>query len=433
MRNVNVGLIGFGTVGSGVCKALIEKRAYLRRRLGASINLLKVCDINLRRNRHVQLRKGILTKDVNNVIKNPDIDIAVELVGGIHPAREFILGAIENKKHIVTANKALLSEEKKELFRAAVRKGVELRFEASVGGGIPIIKALREGLVANRVNSIYSIINGTCNYILSEMADKGISFNKALEQAQKKGYAERKPALDIEGHDSAHKLAILASLAFGIDVRPKDIYVEGITNISESDIKYASDFGYAIKLLAIAKKMGRELELRVHPTLVSKNHPLSSVNGNFNAVFLSSDMLGESLLYGQGSGSVPTASAVVSDIVDVARNIIGGSSAKVPSIIYDRQVDRIKRQKDFYTSHYIRFSSIDKPGVLAKISKILSHYKISIASVNQKERKRERIVPIVMTTHEAKESDLSRALEEIDSLSMIRKKSVVIRSEKDLK
>jgi homoserine dehydrogenase len=432
MRNINVGIIGFGTVGSGVARALIEKRAYLRRRLGVSVNLAKVCDKEFRRKRPIQLNRGILTRHVSDIIKNPNIDIVVELIGGISPAREFILDAIKNKKHVVTANKALLSEEKKELFKAAAKNKVELRFEASVAGGIPVIKAMREGLVANRIDSIYGIINGTCNYILSKMADKNISFNTALEQAQKRGYAERKAALDIEGHDSAHKLAILASLAFGIDVKPKDIYVEGIKDIADSDIAYANDFGYAIKLLAIAKKIGRELELRVHPTLVSKEHPLASVNGNFNAVFLDSDMVGEALFYGQGSGSVPAASAVVSDIIDIARNIIGGSSCRIPSIVYDKQVDRIKRQKDFYTSYYIRFSAIDKPGVLAKISKILAQYKISIASVSQKARGRKRLVPIIMMTHEAKESALSKALEKIDSLEAIRKKSVVIRSEEDL-
>jgi homoserine dehydrogenase len=432
MRNINVGIIGFGTVGSGVVKALMEKRAYLRRRLGASINIAKVCDKDLRRKRPVQIDRRLLTRDVNQVIDNPEIDIVVELMGGISPAQDFIIRALKNRTHVVTANKALLSEEKRRLFKVADKNGVELRFEASVAGGVPIIKALREGFVANRIGSIYGIINGTCNYILSEMTQKHISFNAALEQAKKKGYAERKPALDIEGHDSAHKLAILASMVFGIDVRPRDIYVEGITNISDSDISYAAGFGYVIKLLAIAKKMGRELELRVHPTLVAKNHPLASVSSNFNAVFLESDMMGETLLYGQGSGSAPSASAVVSDIIDIARNILNQSEYKIPSIVYDKQVDRIKSQRDFYTSYYIRFSALDKPGVLAKISKILAQHRISIASVSQKARRRERIVPIVMMTHDAKESALSRALERIDNLDIIRKKSVIIRSEKDL-
>ena len=222
MRNINVGIIGFGTVGSGVARALLEKRAYLKRRLGASVNLVKICDKDLRRKRSVSPDRNLLTRDANDVINNPEIDIVVELVGGISPARELILRAINNKKHVVTANKALLSEEKKRLFKAAERRNVQLRFEASVGGGVPIIKALREGLVANRVNSIYGIINGTCNYILSEMDNKDMSFSEALSAAQKKGYAERKPALDIEGYDSAHKLAILASMGFGIDIKPKD-------------------------------------------------------------------------------------------------------------------------------------------------------------------------------------------------------------------
>ncbi|NQT90049.1 MAG: homoserine dehydrogenase [Candidatus Omnitrophica bacterium] len=432
MRNINVGIIGYGTVGCGVARALKEKRAYLSRRLGASINLVKVCDKDLKSRRPFRIDRRLLTKRPAEVINNPEIDIVVELIGGISPAREFILQAIKNKKHVITANKALLSEEKRRLFKAAQANGVELRFEASVGGGIPIIKALREGLVANRIMSIYAIINGTCNYILSEMTQKRIGFNAALEQAKKKGYAERNPALDIEGHDSAHKLAIMASMAYGIDVRPKDIYVEGISNISDDDIRYARGFGYVVKLLAIAKRIGRVLELRVHPTLVNRNHPLASVGSNFNAVFLDSDMLGEALFYGQGSGSAPSASAVVSDIVDVARNIINNAETKMPSIVYDKQADRIKRQKDFYTSYYIRFSAIDKPGVLSKISKILAQHKISIASVSQKVRRRERIVPIIMMTHDAKESALSNALKKIDGLDIIRRKSVVIRSEKDL-
>ena len=432
MRNVNVGIIGFGTVGSGVVRALIEKRAFLRRRLGASVNVVKVCDINLRKKRPVTIKKALLTRNIDDVINDPSIDIIVELVGGIAVARDVILRAMNNQKHVVTANKALLSEEKKMLFKEAEKNSVELRYEASVAGGIPIIKAMREGLVANKVKSIYGIINGTSNYILSEMSEKNISFNAALEQAKKKGYAERRPALDIEGYDSAHKLAILASLAFGIDVTPDNIYVEGITNISDYDIRYAKDMGYAIRLLAIAKKIGNELELRVHPTLVSVEHPLASVDSNFNAVFLDTDMMGDTLFYGKGAGADPAASAVVSDIIDVARNIIGESKACVPSIVYDKQVDRIKKKDDFYTSYYVRFAAIDKPGVLAKIAKVLAQHKISIANVSQKARKRERIVPIVMLTHMAKEKELSKALAEIDKLNVIRKSAVVIRSEKDL-
>jgi len=433
MRNINVGLIGFGTVGSGVVRALREKRSYLRKRLGRSINLVKVCDKDLRSRRSVKLDKGLLTKSVIDIINDPSIDIVIELIGGINPARDIIIRALKNKKHVITANKALLSIYKKSLFSEAGRNKVELRYEASVAGGVPIIKALREGLVANRVNSIYGIVNGTCNYILSEMSDRGISFSDALAEAQKKGYAEKRPELDINGHDSVHKLAILASLAFGIDVKPRDIYVEGITNVSDIDIEYASSWGYLVKLLAIAKRVGKELEVRVHPALVAKKHPLSSVDGNFNAIFLNTDMLGDALFYGEGAGATPTASAIISDIVDISRGIIGKSAIKPPSIVYHKQAEKIKRKDDFSSRYYIRFSAIDKPGVLAKISRILAQHKISIAFVSQKARRRKKIVPIVMMTHVAKENDLSRALKKIDSLSAIKKKSIVIRSENDLR
>jgi len=432
MRKIKVGVIGFGTVGSGVVAALLQRRSYLKKRLGAFVDLVKICDKDLKTKRPVQVSRKLLTSKVSDVIANPEIDIVVELIGGINPAQRFILQALKNKKHVVTANKALLSDAKYSLLKAAQDNGVDLRFEAGVAGGIPIIKALREGLIANRVNSIYGIINGTSNYILSTMAQKGISFSKALEEAKEMGYAEKNPSLDIEGYDSAHKLAILASMAFGIDVKLKDIYVEGITGISNRDIEYANGFGYAIKLLAIAKKSGRKLGVRVHPTLVAKEHPLASVSSNFNAIFLRTDMLGESLLYGQGAGAIPSASAVVSDIVDVARNIINNAKVKVPTIVYDKQVDRIKSRQDFYTSYYVRFAAIDKPGVLAKISKILARYRISIASVSQEARRREKTVPIIMMTHDAKERALSRALEQIDALDAIKEKPVVIRSEKDL-
>ena len=433
MRNINVGVIGFGTVGSGVVEALIKKRAYLKKRLGVSVNLIKVCDKDLKSKRSVKLPNALLTKNLSDVIDNPKIDIVIELIGGINPAKSIIMRALKNKKHVITANKALLSVYKKQLFAQAKKSNVELRFEASVAGGVPIIKALREGLVANKVKSVYGIVNGTCNYILSEMSDRGIGFDLALKEAQEKGYAEKRPALDIEGDDSAHKLAILASIAFGIDVKPSNIYVEGINNLSDLDIQYASDWGYVIKLLAIAKKVGHELEVRVHPTLVSKKHLLASVDGNYNAIFVNTDMLGESLFYGKGAGAVPTASAVISDIIDISRGIIGESVVKMPSVVYDDQVTNIKKKDDFSSRYYIRFSAIDKPGVLAIVSKILSEHKISIAFVSQKARRQEKIVPIVMMTHEAKESELSKALKKINSLSAIKKKSIVIRSENGLR
>jgi homoserine dehydrogenase len=429
MRNINVGIIGFGTVGSGVVEALTKKRSYLKRRLGADINIIKICDKDLRRQRPVRVKRSLLTKHLNDVLKDPKVDIVVELIGGIHPAYEIISSALNSKKHVVTANKALLALKKKSLFASAARNNVQIRFEASVAGGVPIIKALREGLVANRVHSIYGIINGTCNYILSGMTNHGIDFDSALRDAQNKGYAEKYPAMDISGLDSAHKLAILASLGFGVNVDLSDIYVEGISEITDADIKYAGEWGYLIKLLAIAKITPKGIEARVHPTLVPKKHPLASVDKNFNAIFLNTDMLGESLFYGKGAGSVPTASAVLSDIVDISRDIIREASGCVPIIVYDEKTKQIKQKDDFSASYYVRFSAIDKPGVLARISKILSEYRISIAFVSQEARREERIVPIVMMTHLARERDFSQALKQIDKLSFIRRKSVVVRAE----
>ncbi len=430
MQRIKVGLIGFGTVGAGVVKELKAKRGYIRGRYNLDIILAKVCDKDLKAKRTVKVNKSLLTRDAYEIIDNPSIDIVVEVIGGVKAAKEFILAALRRKKCVVTANKALLSVSKRELFQTAEKNGAQLRFEASVCGGIPIIKALREGLAANRIQSIYGIVNGTCNYILSEMAEKEIDFAAALRQAQKMGYAESNPSLDIKGHDSAHKLAILASLCFGIDVKPKHIYTEGITDISADDIKYASGFGYAIKLLAIAKKINRELELRVHPTLVPRWHPLASVRSNFNAVSIDADMVGETLFYGEGSGSKPAASAVISDIIDISNDIKNNKEEKFPIIVYDKQVNKIKPKRDFYCTYYIRFSAVDKPGVLAAVSKILANHSISIASVSQKARKEYEIVPIVMLTHKAKELSLARALQKIDALKAIKKKSVVIRSER---
>jgi homoserine dehydrogenase len=429
MRNINVGIIGLGTVGSGVVEALTMKRLHLKRRLGANINITKICEKDLRKKLFFKVDKRLLTKDADDILNDPKIDIVIELIGGIHPAYEIINKALKAKKHVITANKALLALRKKSLFETAARNNVQLRFEASVAGGVPIIKALREGLVANSLNSLYGIINGTCNYILSAMTNNDIDFNSALKDAQKKGYAEKSPSMDISGLDSAHKLAILSSLGFGVDVKLSDMHIEGISSITDADIKYAAEWGYLIKLLAIAKLTPKGLEARVHPTLVPKKHPLASVEKNFNAIFLNSDMLGDSLFYGKGAGSVPTASAVISDIVDISRDIIGKSSGCVPNIVYDEKAKRIKKKDDFSASYYVRFSAIDKPGVLARISKILSEFRISIAFVSQEARREERVVPIVMMTHLARERDFSRALKLIDRSSFIRRKSVVIRAE----
>ncbi|MDD5504851.1 MAG: homoserine dehydrogenase [Candidatus Omnitrophica bacterium] len=432
MRHINVGVIGFGTVGSGVVEALIKKRSHLSRRIGSAINIVKICDKDLGRKRCISIDKSLLTRDADDILNDPRVDIVIELIGGIHPAYEIICRALKSKKHVVTANKALLALKKEALLKLAFDNNVQLKFEASVAGGVPIIKALKEGLVSNKVNSIYGIINGTCNYILSGMTNFGIGFDEALANAQKKGYAEKSPVMDISGLDSAHKLAILASLGFGLNVRLSDMLIEGISSITDADIKYAAEWGYVIKLLGIAKATSGGLEARVHPTLVPNKHPLASVGKNFNAIFINTDMLGDSLFYGKGAGSVPTASAVLSDIADISKDIICASSCRGCGIVYDNYVSRVKKKDDFSSSYYVRFSAIDKPGVLARISRIFSEYKISIAFVSQEARRQERIVPIVMMTHIAKERDFAKALAEIDSLTFIKKKSVVIRAEESL-
>jgi len=430
MEKINVGLIGFGTVGVGVAKALLEKSALLERQVGARIVLKAVCDREFRRKRNIKINKKLLTTDVNKILGNPDIDVVVELMGGIHPAKEFILKAIKSGQHVVTANKALLSESGEEIFEAAKKAGVEIFFEASVGGGIPIIKSLREGLVANEIDTILGIVNGTSNYILSSMAAEGLSFSDALLEAKKKGYAERNPSLDVEGHDSAHKLAILTLLGFGKAVKPEDICVEGILDISQNDIKYAEEFGYSVKLLAIAKNVDGELEVRVHPTLLSKEHLLSSVDGVYNAIYVHGDMVGGVLFYGRGAGQGPAASSVVSDIVDLARDLRSNSVGRVPIYMKNKSIKKIRKIDEIEARYYIRISCIDKPGVLAKVAGILGRHKISISNVGQKERRKARIVPVVLMTHEAKEKNMRRALEEINRLSAVRRKTVAIRVER---
>ena len=430
MEKINVGLIGFGTVGVGVAKALLQKSAQIERQVGARVVLKVICDNDLRRKRNIKVNRKLMTSDVNKVLGNPDIDIVVELIGGIHPAKEFVLKAIKSGQHVVTANKALITEHGEEIFDAAKKAGVDIFYEASVGGGIPIIKALRESLVANEIDTILGIVNGTSNYILSSMAEEGLSFSDALAEAKKKGYAERNPALDIEGYDSADKLAIRTRGGFGKAGKLKDMYVEGILDISQNDIRYADEFGYAIKLLAIAKRCGNEIEVRVHPTLLSKEHLLANVNGVYNAIYVHGDMVGGTLFYGRGAGQNPAASSVVGDIIDLARNLRFNSVGRVPIYMKNKAIKKIRKMDDIEASYYIRISCIDKPGVLARVAGILGRHKISIASVGQKERRAARIVPVVMMTHEAKEKNMRQALEEIDRIAAIRRKTVAIRVER---
>ncbi|MDD5428940.1 MAG: homoserine dehydrogenase [Candidatus Omnitrophica bacterium] len=428
MKKIKIGLIGFGTIGSGVIKALISKKRSIKEKSGLDISVARICDKDLKRKRPVKVSRKILTKSVSKLLYDPGIDIIVELMGGVRPARDIVLEALRQGKHVVTANKALLSDSGYEIFKLANELKLCVGFEASVGGGMPIIRALKEGFVANRIDLIYGIINGTSNFILSKMAEEKIGFEEALAMAQAKGYAERDPRLDIEGGDSCHKLSILALLGFGIAVKPSEIYTEGITEIEASDIQFAKEYGYAIKLLAIAKRSGKSVELRVHPTLIPAKHLLASVGGVYNAIFVKGDLVGENLFYGQGAGAAPTSSAVVSDIVSIAKSFTDDykSPDRMP---LGRDAERVKEMTDVKIRYYVRFSALDKPGVLAKISGILAKYDISIASVTQLQRKHTSGVPIIMMTHEALERDMMKALKEIDALKVIKKKSVRIRVE----
>ena len=430
MKKIAVGLIGFGTVGAGVVKILREKKSFLSEKIGVEIEVRKICDKDTTTKRPVTVDAGALTKNVHEVIDNPQIDVVVELIGGIHPAKEFITGALNKGKNVVTANKALLSQEGAELFALAADRGKGIYFEASVGAGIPIIKSLREGLVANKFDRVFGIVNGTSNFVLSEMSQTNCTFQDALRRARVKGYAEADPSLDIDGIDSAHKLALLVYLCFGRFVSMKDIFIEGISRVSLDDVNYARQLGYAIKLLAIAKKDGDELEVRVHPTLISEQHLLASVSGVCNAIYVSSDLAGELLFYGPGAGQLSAASAVVSDLVDLTQDIKAGLFRPTMKTVQDTSVKRLRPIDDIQGRYYVRLMTDDKPGVLAKIAGVLAKYSISIASVTQKEkRKNNQAVPIVMVIHEAKEKNIRQALKIIDRFDVMKEKSVAIRIE----
>ena len=429
MKEIQVGLIGFGTVGSGLAEVLIAQQQRLAKRTGLTIRLAKVADIMI--NELPPQFDGVtLTNDANDLFTDPDIDIIVELIGGIEPAKTFMLKAIEAGKHVVTANKALISQEGWEIFEAAARKNVEVGFEASVGGGIPVIKSLKEGLVANKIESIMGIMNGTANYILTRMTDEGAPFADVLKDAQELGFAEADPTYDIEGIDTAHKLAILVMMSYGMKIGLDDIAIEGITKVEPIDIQFAREFGCRIKLLAISRNHGDHVEARVHPTMVPDNHLLASINGAYNAIHFSGDAVGNVLLYGQGAGKMPTGSAVAADVVDIARNIQSDAVNRVPSLSYlpsqfaDR---RISTMDELACPYYFRITAKDEPGVLASISGILSQHGISIESVIQKGRQQSGPVSVVMRTHTARESSVTTALAEIDALDVITSDTVKIR------
>lgn len=430
MKNIKVGLIGFGTVGQGLAEVLLMQQARLPKRTGMRIELAAIADKNAtslpERFAHISL-----VQDGYDIINNPEIDIVVELIGGIEPAKSFMLAAIAQGKHVVTANKALLAQEGRDIFAAAAAKGVAVGFEASVGGGIPVIKALREGLVANRILSISGIMNGTANYILSRMTDEGIPFAEVLAEAQQLGFAEADPSYDVEGIDTAHKLAILMSMAYGIHITHREVNTEGISSIEPLDIELAREFGYRIKLLAISRNHGEHVEARVHPTMVPQGHLLASINGAYNAIHFHGDCAGNILLYGLGAGKVPTGSAVAADVVDIARDIACGSIGRIPPLGYlpDQFSPRLVTPMDeLYGPYYFRFTVLDQPGVLARIAGILSDQGISIESVIQKGRKESGgAVPLVIVTHAARESSIKQALEKISTLEAMTAPVVKIR------
>ncbi len=434
MREINIGLLGCGTVGTGVAKLLIENKELLTARVGAHLNLKWVADIDIETDRGIRFPDGVFIKDAQKVVDDPDIDIMIEMIGGEGIAKDLILKAIENGKHVVTANKALLAAQGNELFAAAAQKGVDLAFEASVGGCMPTIKSMRESLVGNHIKAMTGILNGTCNYILSKITDEGISFKEALDEAQNQGYAEADPTLDVEGFDTAHKIAILAALAYGMEINLNDVYIEGISRITPLDIAFAEQFGYRIKLLAISKFENDRVEARVHPTMIPFDNLLTSIKGTVNAITVSADAVGDILLYGHGAGMMPTASAVLSDIVDIARNILSGTVRRVPALSYQRENIRkipILPIDDLVTHYYFRFSALDRPGVLSTISGILGKYGISLQSVHQKGRKMNGAVPVVMLSHLAKEADVKRALNEINALDVVSSEAVLIRIENE--
>ncbi len=433
MKPVKVGILGLGTVGSGTFNVLKRNQKEIRGRAGRGIEVVMVADRNVEMARRIVNGDCEVVSEGDLLVNNPDVDIVVELIGGYGVARDFVLKAIANGKHVVTANKALLALHGNEIFEAAQNKKVIVAFEAAVAGGIPIIKALREGLTANRIEWIAGIINGTTNFILSEMREKGFDFDTVLKEAQKQGYAESDPTFDIEGFDAAHKATIMSALAFGIPVQFDKAYVEGITKLEAIDIKYAEQLGYRIKLLGITKRMENGIELRVHPTLIPSKRLIANVEGAMNAVLVNSDAVGASLYYGKGAGSEPTASAVIADLVDIARLESVNPEHRVPHLAFQPDAlanTPILPMSEVTTSYYLRMQVKDQPGVLADITRILADLKISIDAFLQKEpMEGETLVDIIILTHLTQEKNMDAAIEKVENLSTVMGKVTKIRLE----
>ncbi len=432
MNSIKVGLIGLGTIGCGTLRILTENREILSERIGATIDVVRAADLDLDRPRPVKVPQSILTADALEVVRDPEVQIVVELIGGIEPAKSYILDAIEHGKHVVTANKALLSEHWQELVEKAEEKGVCLLYEGSVAGGIPLIRTIKVGLVANRIRSVTGIINGTCNYILSKMSSEKLAFDQALAMAREMGYAEADPAMDVEGIDAAQKLSILVNLCFGVPVSYQDLPYQGITELTPMDLEMAEEFGYRVKLLASAQETDNKVEAWVHPALVPEKHPLAAVDDVYNAVYIEDDNLGPSLYYGRGAGGLPTGSAVVADIVSCSRDILSGAIGRVP-VGGSRQglssEQRPRLAEDNVSEFYVRITAKDRPGVLSTISGLLAESEISISSVIQ--RGREPVegggVPLVMIIHEASHARMVQALSAIDAMDVTLGKSFYMR------
>ncbi|RUM56938.1 MAG: homoserine dehydrogenase [Persephonella sp.] len=439
-KEINVAIVGYGVVGNGVAKILEEEKELILKRSGIKINLKKVFTRNWNKKFPYPLPDEKKAYSLDEILDDKDIDIVVELVGGLDFPYKLIKECINRGKHIITANKHLLAEKGKEIFTLAEEKNIRIGFEGAVAGGIPIIKALRESLVGNRIEKIYGILNGTTNYILTEMYGKGKNFNEVLKEAQELGYAEADPTLDINGVDAGHKIAILASLSYGGFLNFSDVYIEGIEDIEKIDIQLGKELGYTLKLLAIAKGYkNNEVEVRVHPTFIPSEHPLAKVDGVFNAIMIKGNNVGESMFYGKGAGSLPTASAVVSDIVDIAKSIsLGiGREIEITSMNWEHKDLNLKKVSDFYTRYYIRFMVPDTVGILSKIAGIFAEYNISIAAVIQKEKvvglyngaNSSDFIPLVLLTHTASENSIQKAIEKVESSNLTKGKAKVIRVE----
>ncbi len=427
MKEIKVGIIGLGTVGTGVAANLLNNGDVIAKRTGVKLVLTKIADIDIKSDRGIKIPKKLLTTDARALIK--EVDVVVELIGGTTVAKDFILEALAMGKPVVTANKALLAKKGEELFAAAEKSKADIYYEASVAGGIPIIKILREGLVANRIEKMYGILNGTCNYILTRMEKEGLGFEEILKDAQALGYAEAEPSLDIDGIDTAHKAAIIASLAYGEWFGLEPIYIEGIRNISLTDLRFADDLGYRVKLLAIIKQVKEDVQIRVHPTLVPKKALLAEISNVFNGVMVNGDYVGDTLFYGRGAGRNATASSVVADLVDVALNLKFGSHRRIPAFRIGPQYRHILPMDEIETRYYLRLQVKDKPGVIAAVSKILGDKEISISSFVQREGQSENNVSLLILTHLAKEKKIKEAIAGIEKLKAVCDKVKLLRIE----